>query len=947
MNKITTKKYHKHVTVLFVDIVKSSYIVQNYDSEIAAEIFNNVITQQIKIVQKFKGTVNQVMGDGIMCLFGVEDNFEEHTLHAISAGQEMLKTVTDIQKKYKNIPIKIRIGINTGDVILNKPQNDSYHAEYQATGEPVHLTDKLLKKAKPNQMLISPSSMQFLKRYYSLKQANTLTWEDETKPIKLYKIDKLKKIKKTNSTKINKQHLTRKDIKKKIQSITPNILWLYGEAGVGKTQVANNFFQKYCKDKICTTVQINFYPNPLSNTSNSFEHMILENLFGKNKNLIFEKLKQKKWFESKEAPTFIDDCIKDILQLSNLNVSYQSLDTSIKARMQTEAVAYVILSIAKTKKLLLILEDMHWAKEKSICYIEKLLEKYNNHKNLSILATSRNKPPFDRLLSENKISQIIITPMERKESLALIKKLDKKKLLPPAINKTIHELSGGNPYFINEYFNWVQSLLAQDTTIKAIKKKLNDHTPDQIKDILYNKVASMDSEVIQTARVASALGMKINFNILLAVLGIDRSLLKNILQKLEAQEIIKQHRFFPSQEWVFTHQLLQKVIYNSNPKSVKTQIHSTIIKQLQKPEFKLTNNKHMIMATHAKKAQNHLLHYIYSKWAAQAAHSQSLHQSCIKLSKNSKKALTKIKRGQRYKKQEILADLLEINSFFILGQYYLAKKKIDALAKKTSSLKTFGYYSQVLSLKELHLWIKGDLSGAIEISKKILALPNRRNKYTNNIRENARLANLHLDTEQYKESITHALKVINTIKKEDNTKKFTLLVQAKPMALSNLTLAYAKIGDAKNSRVFFNETYDFIANNNDIFTKIYALIYMGHSLIEQEKYAQAIPLLKEANNYCEKISSDILKPYALSAYGVALAKTGDVARGVKYCKQALKLAVQKNLSSRVTQFEIWYAEALMLQKNHQQAKAHHINVLKEQIFNKEAPLQKEFVFVDL
>ncbi len=256
----------------------------------------------------------------------------------------------------------------------------------------------------------------------------------------------------------------------------------------------------------------------------------------------------------------------------------------------------------------------------------------------------------------------------------------------------------------------------------------------------------------------SALGMKINFNVLLAVLGIDKKLLKNILEKLENKEIIKQHRMFPSQEWVFTHQLLQKVIYNSNPKSAKTQIHSAIIKQLQKPEFKYTNNRHMIMSTHAQMAKDNLLNYIYSKWAAQDAYSQSLHQSCIEFSKASKNALTKIKRGKQYKKQEILADILEINSFFIIGKCYLANKRIDSLLKEKATLKTLGYYAQILSLKKLYLWIRGDLSGAIEISNKILGMRNRRNKYTSNIRENARLANLYMDLGQYKKNHCTCLK---------------------------------------------------------------------------------------------------------------------------------------------------------------------------------------------
>ena len=78
MSDIYTNKDCRQITILFADIVHSSDIVRKFDPEVAEDIFDQVITKQIEIVKKFKGTVNQVMGDGIMCLFGAEDDFEEH-----------------------------------------------------------------------------------------------------------------------------------------------------------------------------------------------------------------------------------------------------------------------------------------------------------------------------------------------------------------------------------------------------------------------------------------------------------------------------------------------------------------------------------------------------------------------------------------------------------------------------------------------------------------------------------------------------------------------------------------------------------------------------------------------------------------------------------------------------------------------------------------------------
>ncbi len=692
MNNIVNGKFRKHITVLFADIVKSSDIVRNYDPEIAENIFNEIITEQINIVKKFKGTVNQVMGDGLMCLFGVEDIFEEHAFRAVSAGNEMLEAIKVIQKKYKNIPLKIRIGVNTGEAILTKQKNSSYHAEYQATGEVVHMTDRVLKKATPNQMLISSPSREFLKKYYDFKETETLNWDRSKEPTILYTLENLKKLKNIIKVKLTKKHLVRQNIKKEIKNIltttqknkAPKIIWLYGSSGMGKTQIVDNFLSKYCNIHFDNTIQLNFYPIPLS-TNSSFGYMILEELFGKNKKTLLKKIKQEVCFKNKKAPIFIKDCIKEILQIDELNSSYEGLDTSIKTRMQTETLAYIILSLTENKKILLIMEDLHWAKEQSIQFIEKLINTYQGHEHLFIVATSKNKPPFDRVTSESKIKNIHLEPMSQKESLELLGNIDTQRSLTLTISKNIYKLSGGNPYFMHEYFNWTQSLLSQNVNINSIKKKLANYTPNQIKDILYNKLSSMRKETIHVARISSTLGLKINFDILLAILNIDKSLLKNTLQELEAKGIIKQDKTLPSPEWVFTHELLQKVIYNSNPNSIKQKIHTEVINQLKKPEFKHMDDRHMIMATHAKMADNLLLHYIYSKWAAKKAYSQSQHQSCIKLSKNSGKILKKLKFKRISKKHSFELKTLEINSLFILGKYYLAHRKINTLLDKKKS----------------------------------------------------------------------------------------------------------------------------------------------------------------------------------------------------------------------------------------------------------------------
>ena len=482
----------KQITVLFVDIVRSSDIIRKFDPETAESIFNRVIAEQVEIIKKFHGTVNQVLGDGIMCLFGAEPPFEEHPLRAVSAGQEMLRSILDVQKQYKNILIKIRIGINTGDVIIKKLNNDPYRAVFQATGETVHIADRVLKKAKPNRMLVSQSSRGFLDRYYHFKKSGSLNWGQESDLIYLYEPVALKVEKVCQILQSKKTHISRDNIQNRMISLVqfiqkkkmPGIMWIYGAPGIGKTHLINYFIFEYYKDYFDKIIQINFFPDPISDNNVSFEHVVLKEIFGGDKISIYEGIvRDFATVEKKEVP-FFNDCVRDILNLKNISASYSFLDASARARLRTETLANIILTVSRDRKILLVLEDMHWVKESSLEYIKTLFTLYQGHEQLLVIATSRKEPNFCRWITKAKIKKIFLDPLMCEEGMSLLYKMDSKNILSLALKKKIYQLSGGNPYFIYEYSRWVQSLISQGNAQKTVRENLNRQTPEKIVDIL-------------------------------------------------------------------------------------------------------------------------------------------------------------------------------------------------------------------------------------------------------------------------------------------------------------------------------------------------------------------------------------------------------------------------------------------------------------------------------
>src|SRR5262245_57473122 len=120
-SKAALEGERKLVTVLFADVKGSMELLADRDPEEARNILDPVLARMMETVHRYDGTVNQVMGDGIMALFGAPLAHEDHALRACYAALQMQERVgrygDDVQRTH-GVPIQIRVGINSGDVVV-------------------------------------------------------------------------------------------------------------------------------------------------------------------------------------------------------------------------------------------------------------------------------------------------------------------------------------------------------------------------------------------------------------------------------------------------------------------------------------------------------------------------------------------------------------------------------------------------------------------------------------------------------------------------------------------------------------------------------------------------------------------------------------------------------------------------------------------------------------
>ena len=109
----------KQVTVLFADLKGSMELLADRDPEEARKILDPVLERMMEAVHRYEGTVNQVMGDGIMALFGAPMAHEEHAVRACYAAlrmQESVKRYAEEARRTHEVNVRIRVGLNSGEV---------------------------------------------------------------------------------------------------------------------------------------------------------------------------------------------------------------------------------------------------------------------------------------------------------------------------------------------------------------------------------------------------------------------------------------------------------------------------------------------------------------------------------------------------------------------------------------------------------------------------------------------------------------------------------------------------------------------------------------------------------------------------------------------------------------------------------------------------------------
>jgi class 3 adenylate cyclase len=242
----------KQVTVLFADLKGSMELLADRDPEEARKILDPVLTLMMDAVHRYEGTVNQVMGDGIMALFGAPLAHEDHAVRACYAALHMHEAIgryTEDVRRAHGAEVQIRVGINSGDVVVRSVGND-LKMDYTAVGQTTHLAARMEQLADPGTILITGHTLGLVEGYVEVKSLGPVPVKGLADPVEVYEATGAAVVR-TRLQATARRGLTRfvgRDAEiehlRRVQQLAASgrgqVAAMVGEAGVGKSRLVTS-----------------------------------------------------------------------------------------------------------------------------------------------------------------------------------------------------------------------------------------------------------------------------------------------------------------------------------------------------------------------------------------------------------------------------------------------------------------------------------------------------------------------------------------------------------------------------------------------------------------------------------------------------------------------------------------------------------------------------------
>jgi class 3 adenylate cyclase/tetratricopeptide (TPR) repeat protein len=577
--KILTSRHvlegeRKQVTVLFCDITNSTSLAERLGPETMHGLLSQFFELALSEIHRYEGTINQFLGDGFMALFGAPIAHEDHAWRAILAAVGLRQRLAEgsLGAPY-GVEVALRMGLNTGQVIVGVI-GDNLRMDYTAVGDTTNIAARLQSAAVPGQIMLSEATHRLVAGNCTVRALGAFSLKGKHEPVHAWEVLAIRGTRTrleieterglTPFVGRERELHTLRDCFVQAQAGHGQVVFLMGEAGIGKSRLLVEFHQRLAVENClwlhgrCLSYGRGMPYLPIIGlVKHAFQIDV-----GDDNTTISAKIEHGITSLGEALSSAIPH-VKNLLSVPPGDNTIEHMDAQQRRLALFEALRALVLRLGRDQPLILLVEDLHWIDTTSEDALRYLADSIAAAR-VVLLLTYR--PGYHNPFGERTyFTRLVLPTLTTHESLSLAEGLLTTSALPAELRALLTQKAEGNPFFLEEILKAL--LEAHTLTSHGGRYILTQplaviNIPETVQDVLMARIDRLAELPKKTLQLASVIGREFTVLLLDHISDLEVRLEPH-LQELKVLEFIYEHTLHPELVYMFKHALTHDVAYNS------------------------------------------------------------------------------------------------------------------------------------------------------------------------------------------------------------------------------------------------------------------------------------------------------------------------------------------------------------------------------------------------
>jgi class 3 adenylate cyclase/tetratricopeptide (TPR) repeat protein len=891
------------VTVLFADLKGSMELLADRDPEEARKLLDPVLERMMEAVHRYEGTVNQVMGDGIMALFGAPLAHEDHAVRACYAGlrmQESVKRYAEEVHRTAGVPLHIRVGVNSGDVVVRSIGSD-LHMDYTAVGQTTHLAARLEQMAMPGSLLIAPDTLRLAEGYVVVKPLGERPVKGLDTPIEVFEVvgagtvrSRLQVAAARGLTRFVGRDAELEQLRQALERAGTGhgqVVAVVGDPGVGKSRLFWEFTQSHRTQGwlIVESSSVSY------GRATAFLPLVelLRTYFQIEARDDARKIREKVTGKLFSLDRALEPSLPALLWLLDVPVDdsqWQRLDPPQRRQQTLDGIKRLLLRESQVQPLLLVFEDLHWIDAETQVLLDSVVESLPTAR---LLLLVNYRPEYQHGWGgKTYYRQLRIDPLPPESAEALLEVLLGNDAGLQPLKRLLIERTEGNPFFLEESVRTLAEtkVLAGERGAYHLARAFHVlQVPATAQAILAARIDRLAPEDKRLLQAASVIGKDVPFTLLQSAAEGPEESLRRGLTHLQAAEFLYEARLFPDLEYTFKHALTHEVAYGSVLQDRRRALHARIVEAIEAlyPE-RLTEQVERL-AYHAVRGEQWEKAVTYLRQAGAKAFSQAANRDAVECFERALLALAHLPEGRDRLEQAIDLRFDLRNALLALGEFQKILGFLQEAQTLAEALDDQRRLGRVFSYMIVHFSRMGVHDRAVGAGQRAFAIGHTIGDFALELVGNQYLGMTYYYLAEYRRAMELLRRGIESLQGDQKGDRFGQLVLPSVQSRAWLNCCHAQLGEFAEG-ITVGEQGSRIAEAVDHqYSRVVACFGLGVLHLLKGDATRAIAMLERGLQLCEALTLALWLPEIASLLGAAYVLQGRAVEALPLLERAVEL----------------------------------------------------------